>query len=81
MVAGRDARGHVYVLADASLRASPDHWARRAVAVYRQYGADELVAEAERRGFFGAPTFTTQDGELFWGNDRLEQALRWANKA
>lgn len=40
----------------------------------------ELTAEAQRREFFGAPTFTTQDGELFWGNDRLEQALRWAKK-
>jgi 2-hydroxychromene-2-carboxylate isomerase len=27
---------------------------------------------------FGAPTFVTEDGELFWGNDRLEQALYWA---
>lgn len=40
----------------------------------------ELTAEAQKREFFGAPTFTTQDGELFWGNDRLEQALRWATK-
>ncbi len=37
--------------------------------------------EAERRGIFGAPTFTTPDGELFWGNDRLEQALLWTSKA
>jgi len=36
------------------------------------------TAEAERLGLFGAPSFTTADGELFWGNDRLEQALRWA---
>jgi 2-hydroxychromene-2-carboxylate isomerase len=34
--------------------------------------------EAQRRGIFGAPSFVTSDGELFWGNDRLEQALRWA---
>jgi 2-hydroxychromene-2-carboxylate isomerase len=34
--------------------------------------------EAERLGIFGAPSFMTTDGELFWGNDRLEQALRWA---
>jgi 2-hydroxychromene-2-carboxylate isomerase len=27
---------------------------------------------------FGAPTFSTSDGEIFWGNDRLEQALQWA---
>ena len=38
------------------------------------------TAEAQKRGFFGAPTFTTKNGELFWGNDRLEQALRWAKK-
>ncbi len=40
----------------------------------------ENTAEAQKLGFFGAPTFTTADGELFWGNDRLEQALRWAKK-
>jgi 2-hydroxychromene-2-carboxylate isomerase len=37
--------------------------------------------EAQRLGVFGAPSFTTADGELFWGNDRLEPALRWANAA
>jgi len=37
--------------------------------------------EAQRLGVFGAPTFTTADGELFWGNDRLEPALRWAKTA
>ena len=34
------------------------------------------VEAAQRLGIFGAPSFTTADGELFWGNDRLEQALR-----
>jgi 2-hydroxychromene-2-carboxylate isomerase len=34
--------------------------------------------DAQRRGVFGAPTFITADGELFWGNDRLERALVWA---
>ena len=36
--------------------------------------------EAQRLGIFGAPTFITPDGELFWGNDRLERALAWAKK-
>ena len=27
---------------------------------------------------FGAPSFTTAGGELFWGDDRLEMALDWA---
>lgn len=34
--------------------------------------------EARTRGLFGAPTFLTADGEMFWGNDRLEHALAWA---
>ena len=33
---------------------------------------------AQRAGVFGAPSFVTDDGELFWGNDRLEEALAWA---
>ncbi|MBI3436314.1 MAG: 2-hydroxychromene-2-carboxylate isomerase [Proteobacteria bacterium] len=34
--------------------------------------------EARSIGVFGAPTFVTTGGEVFWGNDRLEQALAWA---
>jgi 2-hydroxychromene-2-carboxylate isomerase len=34
--------------------------------------------EAMAGGIFGAPSFVTASGEVFWGNDRLEQALRWA---
>lgn len=33
---------------------------------------------AKSLGIFGAPAFVTQDGELFWGDDRLEDALDWA---
>jgi 2-hydroxychromene-2-carboxylate isomerase len=33
---------------------------------------------AERFGLFGAPSFVCGDGEVFWGNDRLEDALDWA---
>jgi 2-hydroxychromene-2-carboxylate isomerase len=36
--------------------------------------------QAQQLGVFGAPTFTTADGELFWGNDRLERALLWAQQ-
>jgi 2-hydroxychromene-2-carboxylate isomerase len=36
--------------------------------------------EAAQLGIFGAPNFVPADGELFWGNDRLEQALAWAKK-
>lgn len=34
--------------------------------------------EAKALGIFGAPTLVTADGEMFWGNDRLEEALDWA---
>ncbi len=35
------------------------------------------VDEAQSHGVFGAPTVRLPDGELFWGNDRLEQAVAW----
>jgi 2-hydroxychromene-2-carboxylate isomerase/ubiquinone/menaquinone biosynthesis C-methylase UbiE len=43
---------------------------------------DGLRAQTERAqalGIFGAPSFVV-DGELFWGNDRLEAALAWATR-
>ena len=33
--------------------------------------------EAKSIGIFGSPSFVVQ-GELFWGDDRLEDALAWA---
>jgi len=58
-----------------------------ATRVIAQAQADESKAalrrsteEAQARGIFGAPTFVTADGELFWGNDRLEAALEWARR-
>lgn len=38
----------------------------------------EETSKAADLGVFGAPSFVTEDGELFWGNDRLEDALDWA---
>ena len=35
--------------------------------------------EAMRLGIFGAPTFVI-GAELFWGNDRLEQAVGWCEE-
>jgi 2-hydroxychromene-2-carboxylate isomerase len=40
----------------------------------------DQTEEAQRLGIFGAPSFITKDGELFWGNDRLERALKWAKR-
>lgn len=38
----------------------------------------EETAVAAGHGIFGAPSFVTEDSELFWGNDRIEDALDWA---
>ena len=35
------------------------------------------TAEAEALGVFGAPSFVV-GGELFWGDDRLDDAIAWA---
>ncbi len=35
-------------------------------------------ARAAEIGIVGAPSIVTSDGEVFWGNDRLEQGLDWA---
>jgi 2-hydroxychromene-2-carboxylate isomerase len=38
-------------------------------------------ARAAEIGIVGAPSIVTADGEVFWGNDRLEQGLDWAARA
>jgi 2-hydroxychromene-2-carboxylate isomerase len=55
--------------------------------VLAEVQSDEIKAalraqaeEAQALGIFGAPSFVTADGELFWGNDRLEAALDWATR-
>ena len=43
---------------------------------------EKLAEQTERAralGIFGAPTFIT-DGELFWGNDRLDAAVEWSER-
>lgn len=37
------------------------------------------VDEAMTKNIFGAPSFIV-NGELFWGNDRLEEAIEYCNK-
>ena len=38
-------------------------------------GLRAAVSEAEALGIFGAPSFVTVNGDLYWGHDRLEDAL------
>ncbi|MEM7633104.1 MAG: 2-hydroxychromene-2-carboxylate isomerase [Pseudomonadota bacterium] len=56
---------------------NPAYWVKRAVTARNKKALLERGVEAEQKGIFGAPTFVTPDGELFWGDDRLEQAIEW----
>lgn len=35
---------------------------------------------AKSLGIFGSPSFSAEDGELFWGDDRLEHPVAWARR-
>ncbi len=52
----------------------------QAVSPSNKDALKENTARAQAHGIFGAPTWRTADGELFWGNDRLEDALDWHSK-
>ncbi|WP_029916114.1 2-hydroxychromene-2-carboxylate isomerase [Caulobacter sp. UNC358MFTsu5.1] len=62
----------------ASIGAGPDEVLAAAATDPIKARLKDHVRQARERGLFGAPSFVTADGELFWGNDRLEQALDWA---
>jgi 2-hydroxychromene-2-carboxylate isomerase len=59
----------------------PDATIRAAAAEPSKTRLRAVSEEARSRGIFGAPSFLTEDGELFWGHDRLEQAVAWASGA
>lgn len=50
VVAGIDEDDHIYVLADRSLKGTPDQWARAVAQAYEDYGADEVIAESNQGG-------------------------------
>lgn len=50
IVAGVGFDGQLYVLADYSLRASPETWARAVVKAYRDFEADRVIAETNQGG-------------------------------
>jgi phage terminase large subunit-like protein len=50
IVAGLSADGQFYVLADRTVKESPDTWARIAVEAYHEWKADRVVAEVNNGG-------------------------------
>jgi len=53
-----------------------EHWLERAKTQEVKDRLRDRTAEAAQMGMFGAPNFVAR-GELFWGNDRLEDAVAW----
>lgn len=50
IIASKDVKGEYYVERDATMRGSPDAWARRAVTAYKDLRADRIVAEKNNGG-------------------------------
>jgi 2-hydroxychromene-2-carboxylate isomerase len=61
----------------AGLGQDPDAVIARAEASSNRAALDAATERARRLGVFGSPTFACE-GEIFWGDDRLEEALQWA---
>tara|TARA_X000001388_G_scaffold23803_2_gene16282 strand:- start:766 stop:1830 length:1065 start_codon:yes stop_codon:yes gene_type:complete len=50
VVAGRDSKGHFYILNDSSMINNPDVWINKAISLYHQYDCDRIVAEVNNGG-------------------------------
>ncbi len=62
----RDADGYArgYVLEDASLRGTPEEWAKKAVQMYRKWSADKIVAEKNQGGEMVSSVLKTVDRNI-----------------
>jgi len=50
VVAGATPDGHYYILEDATMRGTPEAWARKAVEMYRKHKCDRIIGEANNGG-------------------------------
>lgn len=57
----------------------PKQWLQKAESAEAKAHLRANSERAVELGIFGAPSFVVGE-ELFWGNDRLESALRWAKR-
>jgi phage terminase large subunit-like protein len=64
IVAGLGVDGQIYVLADRSCSLSPHGWASRAVAAYREFDADRIVAEKNYGGDMVESTIRQVDKQV-----------------
>lgn len=73
IVMGKHKNGHGYTIADKSLVASPDKWAREAVKAYEFYQADRIIAEKNNGGEMITLTIRTV-------NASVPVTLVWASR-
>lgn len=64
VVAGLGEDGYVYILADESLRASPNGWASAAVRAYHKWRADRIICETNNGGEMVRLTIGTVDDSV-----------------
>jgi phage terminase large subunit-like protein len=50
VVAGATPDGHYYIMEDATMRGTPEQWARKAVEMYRKWKCDRIIGEANNGG-------------------------------
>jgi len=50
VVAGATPDGHYYILEDATMRGTPEQWARKAVEMFRKHKCDRIIGEANNGG-------------------------------
>ncbi len=58
---------------------NPDEALDRALSDSNKEALRSQTQQAVELSLFGSPSFVA-DGELFWGDDRLEEALKWAGR-
>lgn len=64
VVVGDAGNGHGYVLADYSMRGTPDACMKRAVRAYKEHRADRIVAEANNGGDYIGALLATVDADV-----------------
>lgn len=63
-VAGKRSRDKAVILEDATMKGGPKEWGRAAVAAYKRWGADIIVAEANYGGAMVQSTIQAVDGNV-----------------
>lgn len=60
---------------------TPDRVLRLANSESAEDAYKDATARARTLGIFGSPSFVVDGRELFWGDDRLEDAVAWARRS